>query len=211
VGNAVGWIRRLAVCAAAGDAGQWLPDGPLPDSSDALMHSLIDRGCYDTDYLSADQLRQAVARVPLARYQQWFAELPAPLQQRMLERWGAAPGTAYVDGDQLVFAGMELGNAFVALQPPRGYGMDPDAIYHTPDLPPTHHYYALYCWLRDEWQADAIVHVGKHGTLEWLPGKGVGVSNTASPMRCWATCPCSTPSSSTIRARARRPSAAPIR
>ncbi|KJV25719.1 cobalt chelatase [Aquitalea magnusonii] len=155
--------------------------GPLPESSDALMHSLIDRGCYDTDYLSAEQLRNAVARVPLARYQTWFAELPAPLQQRMLERWGAAPGTAYVDGDQLVFAGMELGNAFVALQPPRGYGMDPDAIYHTPDLPPTHHYYALYCWLRDEWQADAIVHVGKHGTLEWLPGKGVGVSEHCFP------------------------------
>ncbi|RQO77645.1 cobaltochelatase subunit CobN [Aquitalea sp. FJL05] len=155
--------------------------GPLPDSSDALMHQLIDRGCYDTDYLSAEQLRQAIARVPLARYQQWFAELPAPLQQRMLERWGAAPGTAYVDGDQLVFSGMELGNAFVALQPPRGYGMDPDAIYHTPDLPPTHHYYALYCWLRDEWQADAIVHVGKHGTLEWLPGKGVGVSQHCFP------------------------------
>jgi cobaltochelatase CobN len=155
--------------------------GPLPEGSDALMHQLIDRGCYDTDYLSADQLRQAIARVPLARYQQWFAELPTPLQQRMLERWGAAPGTAYVDGDQLVFAGMELGNAFVALQPPRGYGMEPDAIYHTPDLPPTHHYYALYCWLRDEWQADAIVHVGKHGTLEWLPGKGVGVSEHCFP------------------------------
>ena len=44
---------------------------------------------------------------------------------------------------------MELGNTFVALQPPRGYGMDPDAIYHQPDLPPTHHYYALYRWLRD--------------------------------------------------------------
>ena len=71
--------------------------------------------------------------------------------------------------------------------------MNPDAIYHTPDLPPTHHYAAFYRWLahaRDEggWGADAIVHVGKHGTLEWLPGKGVGLSASAFPTRCWATC-----------------------
>ena len=93
----------------------------------------------------------------------------------MTAQWGAPPGEAYVHDGQLALAGIELGNAIVALQPPRGYGMDPDAIYHQPDLPPTHHYYALYRWLRDEWQADAIVHVGKHGTLEWLPGKGVGL------------------------------------
>jgi cobaltochelatase CobN len=59
--------------------------------------------------------------------------------------------------------------------------MDPDAIYHQPDLPPTHHYYALYRWLDEEWGADAIVHVGKHGTLEWLPGKGVGLSEECFP------------------------------
>ena len=74
-----------------------------------------------------------------------------------------------------------MGNVFVALQPPRGYGMDPNAIYHQPDLPPPHNYYALYRWLRDVWRADAIVHVGKHGTLEWLPGKGVGLSADCFP------------------------------
>jgi cobaltochelatase CobN len=99
----------------------------------------------------------------------------------MTAQWGAAPGEAYFHNDHLVLAGLELGNSFVALQPPRGYGMDPDAIYHQPDLPPTHHYYALYRWLRDEWKADAIVHVGKHGTLEWLPGKGVGLSENCFP------------------------------
>ncbi|WP_215782606.1 cobaltochelatase subunit CobN [Paludibacterium sp. B53371] len=153
----------------------------LPADSTSLMHQLIDRGAYDQDYLTSTQMMQAIARVPAARYAAWFAELPASLQQRMNQRWGEAPGTAYVHQEQLYFSGMQFGNAFVALQPPRGYGMDPDAIYHTPDLPPTHHYYALYCWLRDEWQADAIVHVGKHGTLEWLPGKGVGLSQDCFP------------------------------
>ncbi len=76
---------------------------------------------------------------------------------------------------------MPLGNALVALQPPRGYGMDPQAIYHRPDLPPPHYYVALYRWLRDVWGADAIVHVGKHGSVEWLPGKGVGLSGECFP------------------------------
>jgi cobaltochelatase CobN len=89
------------------------------------------------------------------------------------------------DGDYL-FAAMTCGNAVIALQPPRGYGMNPDAIYHTPDLPPTHHYAAFYRWLSTPvaeggWGADAIVHVGKHGTLEWLPGKGVGLSAECFP------------------------------
>jgi cobaltochelatase CobN len=182
IGNAVGLDSPASLFAMlhAMQAQGYRIDG-LPETSNALIHELIDRGAYDEDYLTADQLSKAIASVPAARYEQWFAELPQVLQQKMLERWGAAPGSAYVHNGKLVFAGLEYGNAFVALQPPRGYGMDPDAIYHTPDLPPTHHYYALYCWLRDDWQADAIVHVGKHGTLEWLPGKGVGVSENCYP------------------------------
>ncbi|MGA3993197.1 cobaltochelatase subunit CobN [Ralstonia nicotianae] len=182
IGNAVGLDSPASLLALlrAMQAQGYRIDG-LPESGDALIHALIDRGAYDEDYLSAAQLEQAIATVPAARYAAWFSDLPAPLQDKMRQRWGDAPGNAYVHDGKLVFAGMEYGNAFVALQPPRGYGMDPDAIYHTPDLPPTHHYYALYRWLRDEWRADAIVHVGKHGTLEWLPGKGVGVSQTCFP------------------------------
>ena len=153
----------------------------LPESGTALIHQLIDRGAYDQTYLTSAQLEQATARISVKKYQQWFAELPSEMQQKMEAQWGKAPGIAYVHDDHIVLAGMALGNAFVALQPPRGYGMDPDAIYHQPDLPPTHHYYALYRWLKSEWLADAIVHVGKHGTLEWLPGKGVGLSSDCFP------------------------------
>ena len=97
------------------------------------------------------------------------------------KQWGEAPGKSYVHDGYISFAGIELGNVIVALQPPRGYGMDPDAIYHQPDLAPTHHYHAFYRWLRSEWGADAIVHVGKHGTLEWLPGKSIGLSENCFP------------------------------
>jgi cobaltochelatase CobN len=110
----------------------------------------------------------------------------------MVDRWFDPPGEAYVHIDgrgheqHIALAGLEFGHIFVALQPPRGYNMDPDAIYHTPDLPPTHNYYALYKWLttppdQGGWGADAIVHMGKHGTLEWLPGKGIGLSEDCYP------------------------------
>ncbi|PTU65962.1 cobaltochelatase subunit CobN [Chromobacterium sp. Panama] len=182
IGNAVGLDSPASLYAMLrGMQGRGYQMDPLPPDSDALMHELIDRGAYDQDYLSAEQMKNAAARVPAQRYQAWFDELPDSLRDKMLQRWGQPPGGAYVDGDELVFSGLDYGHVFVALQPPRGYGMDPDAIYHTPDLPPTHHYYALYRWLRDDWRADAIVHVGKHGTLEWLPGKGVGLSQNCFP------------------------------
>nr|WP_198980788.1 cobaltochelatase subunit CobN [Herbaspirillum sp. ASV7] len=182
IGNAVGLdapASLMAVLQALSADGYAI--GDLPDSGTALIHELVDRCSYDDILLTEDQLRRAAARIPAARYAQWFAALPAALQAKMQRQWGDAPGQAYVHDQHLVIAGLDLGNAFVALQPPRGYGMDPDAIYHQPDLPPTHHYYALYRWLDEEWGADAIVHVGKHGTLEWLPGKGVGLSEECFP------------------------------
>ena len=153
----------------------------LPVNGTALIHELIDRCSYDQTYLTQEQLTNAAGHVSIAQYARWFADLPDVLQAKIQKQWGPPPGETYVHNGQIALAGLDLGNAFVALQPPRGYGMDPDAIYHQPDLPPTHHYYALYRWLRDDWKADAIVHVGKHGTLEWLPGKGIGLSSTCFP------------------------------
>ncbi|MFA5017880.1 MAG: cobaltochelatase subunit CobN, partial [Methylobacter sp.] len=182
IGNAVGLdapASLMRILQAMQTAGYNI--GNLPESGTALIHELIDRCAYDNTYLTSEQLSHAVGRVSTSQYAAWFDDLPVEMQQKMTAQWGAAPGEAYVHDGHLAFAGLELGNSFVALQPPRGYGMDPDAIYHQPDLPPTHHYYALYRWLRDEWKADAIVHVGKHGTLEWLPGKGVGLSENCFP------------------------------
>ncbi len=182
IGNAVGLdapASLLRILQAMQSAGYRI--GDLPGSGTELIHTLIDRCHYDQLSLTSEQLAHAAARVPAARYRSWFADLPVDLQAKMEAQWGPAPGNAYVHDGHLVLAGIPLEHAFVALQPPRGYGMDPDQIYHQPDLPPTHHYYALYRWLRDDWQADAIVHVGKHGTLEWLPGKGVGLSENCFP------------------------------
>lgn len=182
IGNAVGLdapTSMMQLFQALQAAGYQLEN--LPPDGDTLMQMLIDRCSYDEIYLTEAQLAQAVGRVPSPAYQRWFDGLPTKQQQGINRQWGHAPGEAYVHHEQIALAGLEFGNIFVALQPPRGYGMDPEAIYHTPDLPPPHNYYALYRWLREEWQADAIVHMGKHGTLEWLPGKRVGLSSDCYP------------------------------
>lgn len=152
----------------------------VPESSDQILLDLIDRCSYDQTWLTEQQLAQAY-RLPINQYAAWFSDIPAVRQSEMIKQWGDAPGGAYIHDGAFALAGLEFGNLFVALQPPRGYDMDPNAIYHRPDLPPPHNYYALYRWLRDVWQADAIIHMGKHGTLEWLPGKGVGLSAECYP------------------------------
>ncbi len=184
IGNAVGLdapASLMLLLAAMQEAGYQITD--IPESGDALIHALIDRCSYDTELLTEEQLVQAAGHVSDTRYAQWFADLPTQNKEEMQTRWGPPPGEAYVHENAIALAGLTLGNVFVALQPPRGYGMDPNAIYHTPDLPPTHNYYALYQWLRDPqgWNTDAIIHLGKHGTLEWLPGKSVGLSETCYP------------------------------
>ena len=153
----------------------------LPPDGDKLIQALIDRCSYDEIVLTEYQLTNAAGRVPTELYKKMFESLPTKQKDHMVDQWGPPPGIAYVHNDAISLSGLEFGNVFMALQPPRGYGMDPDKIYHMPDLPPPHNYYALYSWLRTEWKADAIVHMGKHGTLEWLPGKGVGLSSDCYP------------------------------
>jgi len=153
----------------------------IPDDGDSLMAELADALTYDRSTLSPQQLGKAAGRWPAADYRDWFESLPAELQEGVAQAWGPPPGEVYVDGGHLVFSGLDLGGVLVAVQPPRGFGENPIAVYHSPDLPPTHHYLGFYRWLEHGWGADAVVHAGKHGTLEWLPGKGVGLSAACAP------------------------------
>jgi cobaltochelatase CobN len=184
----------------------------LPETSDELMQDLLSRGTYD-DLHPLDPAQ--AKRFSRSAYRRIFTGFPERPARRMRDFWGEpqehGPSVLPVkktdkkllptiggkivsidreepwgDDRDYLFAGMDFGNALIALQPPRGYGLDPDSIYHTPDLPPTHHYTAFYRWLSTSqseggWGADAIVHMGKHGTLEWLPGKGIGLSGECYP------------------------------
>ncbi|MGX9886088.1 cobaltochelatase subunit CobN [Streptomyces sp. NPDC002276] len=182
VGNAVGLdtpASAIRVLDALRDAGYGV-DGH-PDNGDELIHRLINAGGHDVEWLTEEQLAAAPARVPLADYQAWFDKLEPSLRQGMLDAWGEPPGNLYVDGDDIVLASLQFGNVVVMIQPPRGFGENPIAIYHDPDMPPSHHYMAAYRWLDNSFGADAIVHMGKHGTMEWLPGKGLGLSGGCAP------------------------------
>ncbi|MHB8438415.1 MAG: cobaltochelatase subunit CobN [Acidimicrobiales bacterium] len=154
----------------------------IPKSGDALMAELADGYRYDDTALPTPHAGTG-ARWPVAKYVECFATFPESLRRAMVDAWGEAPGSLFLDGtgEHLDFAGIDLGGVFVAVQPPRGFGENPVAVYHSPDLAPTHHYIAFYRWLEEGWGADAVVHVGKHGTLEWLPGKGVGLSSACGP------------------------------
>jgi cobaltochelatase CobN len=178
--------------------------GALPRSADALMAQLLVQGCYDEKH----PLDPRTAwRMPRARYAQWFSAQSTGFQTSLCDMWGkpaaAGPTMAppfwrgnqqsarrspllalhepYSDDADYLFSGLRFGNVLIAIQPPRGFGVDPEAAYHAPDLPPCHHYAAFYRWLGSDWGADAIVQFGTHGTLEWLPGKSLAMSADCAP------------------------------
>ena len=182
VGNAVGLDTPASVINilnAMKDSGYNVTD--IPADGDELVHRIIERCSNDTDTLTEEQLRLAAGHVTGSQYKEWFTTFPKQVQTELRAAWGEPPGQVYRTGDDLAIAGIDLGNVFVGLQPPRGFGENPIAVYHSPDLTPTHHYVAYYRWIRDVFKADAMVHVGKHGTMEWLPGKGIGLSNECYP------------------------------
>jgi cobaltochelatase CobN len=192
IGNAVGLdtpasvVRLLAAMHGAGyDTGPFDGPGALPGvadlDGDALVHALIAAGGQDENWLTDEQLSGNPVRIPAADYRRFFEALPADLREAMVAHWGEPPGSLFVDGGDVVFAALRAGNVVVMVQPPRGFGENPIAIYHDPDLPPSHHYLAAYWWLRSVFGAHALVHVGKHGNLEWLPGKTVGLSASCGP------------------------------
>ncbi|MCU1500449.1 MAG: cobaltochelatase [Acidimicrobiales bacterium] len=154
---------------------------PGNELADAVMARLADGLTYDQPRLTAEQLALAAGRLHVDTYTAWFATLPQDLQDLVTESWGPAPGDVTVHDDQLVFAGIDLGGVVVAVQPPRGFGEDPIGTYHDPELAPPHHYLAFYRWLELGFGADAVVHLGKHGTLEWMPGKATGPSGSCVP------------------------------
>ncbi|MEQ8753039.1 MAG: cobaltochelatase subunit CobN [Coleofasciculus sp. G1-WW12-02] len=117
-------------------------------------------------------------------YQDYFNTLPLTVQQGICNRWhGETKNSTFP------IPGIQLGNIFVGIQPSRGYDIDPGLNYHAPDLEPTPAYLAFYYWLRQKFGAHGVVHLGKHGNLEWLPGKSLALSQTCYPEVALGTMP----------------------
>jgi cobaltochelatase CobN len=152
----------------------------IPDTSDALIHALTQGVTNDPEALELRAVRQTLSK---DAYQAHFETLPTAVQDGIETRWGKS--------EEAIFpiAGIQFGNVFVGIQPARGYDRDPSLNYHAPDLEPPHPYLAFYHWVSEHFGANAVVHVGKHGNLEWLPGKSVALSENCYPEAVFGAMP----------------------
>jgi cobaltochelatase CobN len=163
----------------------------VPETGDEVIKRLTAGVTNDPE---GRELRKVAQELSCQEYREFFEGLPSEVRQGIGERWGFVGETNHrgtenteeekMGGSSLCsfpISGMQLGNVFVGIQPSRGYDVDPSLNYHAPDLEPTHAYLAFYYWLRQYFGAQAVVHVGKHGNLEWLPGKSVALSDKCYP------------------------------
>ncbi len=208
--RAAAWARLAATPRAARRLALVLPDYPgrpgqvghavgldTPASLASVLHTLHAAG-YDLGpgpLPDADALADALCRadpapaLPLAAYHALFATLPAPLRAAITDAWGAPEHDPAVAGGCFAFRHLRRGRALLAVQPDRGSALDRSASYHDPQRPPRHAHAAFHLWLRLHEQADALVMLGAHGTLEWLPGKPVAPSGDCAPSALLAGLP----------------------
>ena len=153
----------------------------LPKDGAELISMLTSRATNDLSMMTEEQVEQC-QKMPCEQYVRFFDSFPETARKQMEKDWGQAPGTVMVDDTgNILVPGLLDGNVFITVQAPRGYGFDADKVYHDPYVAPTHQYLAYYQWIRDVWKADGVIHVGTHGNLEWLPGKGAGLSADSYP------------------------------
>ncbi len=151
--------------------------GELPEGGDALIAALV---AGVTNNLDAIDHRPVGQSLGMADYLQDFNRLEEASRDAVNALWGAPEQDPMVRSGRFMVSGHRYGYVFVGIQPARGRDLDLVASYHDADLVPTHNYLAFYFWLRRQFAVDAVVHVGKHGNLEWLPGKSVALG-----VNCW--------------------------
>ncbi len=177
LGNGVGLdtpAGTIEVMRAMRDAGYDIAD--LPADGDALMQTLM---AGPTN--AANDGRVIRERLSISDYIKFFDDLPKEVQERVTARWGAPEADPFHLEGAFALPLMRFGKLMMGIQPARGYNIDPKETYHSPDLVPPHGYLAFYAFLRREFGAQALIHMGKHGNLEWLPGKALALSETCFP------------------------------
>lgn len=188
---------------------------PLPENGEELMRWLQSGITNDPEHSYGKPCNQALDGAALESF---LEKLPAKRREELGENW-KLPNTCHserseesptisdsrrAENDQRCFtsfnmttggfgdipvAGIQLGNVFLGIQPPRGFSLQPQAIYHSPTLPPPPEYLAFYLWIREVFGADAVLHLGKHGNLEWLPGRSVALGGDDYPQLCLGPMP----------------------
>ena len=178
IGNGVGLdtpAGTVKVLQAMQAVGYTIAD--LPTDGAALIDRLLEGPTNAAD----SKTRAARITLDLHAYDKFYARLPADLRRKVEERWGKPDGDPFFADGVFRLPLMQLGEVFIGIQPARGYNIDPVKSYHDPDLVPPHGYFAFYAFLRAQADIDAVVHMGKHGNLEWLPGKSLALSESCFP------------------------------
>ena len=155
----------------------------IPADSAALMAQIM---AGPTNWLTDRAERSGGVEMSMADYQIAYGQLPWAVRSRIEDRWGKPEQDPFhtrgeADSGHFSLSILQFGNVVVGIQPARGYNIDPKDTYHSPDLVPPHNYLAFYFWLRNQFGAHALIHMGKHGNLEWLPGKALALSQTCLP------------------------------
>ncbi|MDU1349753.1 cobaltochelatase subunit CobN [uncultured Clostridium sp.] len=149
---------------------------------DEIINKIIQGVSNDTRWLTAEKaMEKSVDIISGDTYRQWFSKLSNAVREKMIEDWETPPGDLMVFEDKMPVPGIINGNIFIGVQPQRGYEEKAEEVYHSTDIVPPHQYIAYYKWLKNTFKADVIIHVGTHGTLEWLPGKEIGLSQNCYP------------------------------
>jgi cobaltochelatase CobN len=175
IANGVGYdtpASSIAILRALGAAGYDI--GEIPDDGNALIERL--QHARTNAHRHASEIG-----LPIGDYLRHFAALPEVVRREVTDRWGAPQQDPFFSGDAFELPIICFGHVAVAIQPARGYNIDPKATYHDPALVPPHGYLATYFWLRHQFGVHAVIHNGKHGNLEWLPGKATGLSSSCYP------------------------------
>ncbi|CAN7317272.1 cobaltochelatase subunit CobN [Rhizobium rhizogenes] len=177
LGNGVGLdtpAGTIEVLKAMRTAGYQVAD--LPGDGDALIRHLMD-GPTNSDH-DGKVVRETLS---LSEYKYFFSSLPKQIQDEIVARWSDPESDPYVRDGVFALPFTRFGEVLVGIQPARGYNIDPKESYHSPDLVPPHGYLAFYAFLRQSFGAHAVIHMGKHGNLEWLPGKALALSEACYP------------------------------
>ena len=154
----------------------------VPANGKEFIKEVLEGVTNDLDNLSSKTLREkAVDMIGTSEYRKQFESIPEWDQEQMRKDWGEPPGTICVDGEDIVIPGIVKGNVFIGYQPLRGLADKMEQNIHDPVLFAQHQYLAYYRWIHDVFKADMVIHVGTHGTIEWLPGKNVGMSAKCDP------------------------------
>ncbi len=153
----------------------------LPKESGWLAEKLLSSFTNEVEFFKSDL--EPCGKYPVGSYKQWYENLGVDTRNHIKNNWGEMPGNSFLTDTEEEFkiAGFKQGNIFIGVQPPRIAFGDIQKSFHNGDIPPTHYYLAFYRWLVEVFKADAVIHLGTHGSLEWLPGKSTGLCRASYP------------------------------